>query len=145
MLDLFFAGEAGFRQEGVVVAASHGPKPGSTQFKLSFRLIVPGFKMRMSAIKARLEAVDTAGVFDRAPYNKAQKLRCIGAYKTPTDRRVMALQGAAPSAALLLGTLAQLTASEDVELRCQPRAGVQKRPRRALGDITPGEVLHSAA
>ena len=84
-LDVFF----GTRPETVIVASSHGGD------KLSFRFFVPGFRMRVGDIKARILRMGlgnrTGGPFDTAIYGATQKLRCVGSIKTAEDARPLIL------------------------------------------------------
>ena len=161
ILEKFFAGQPTFDWSKVIVASSHGEvrksrkdargrkgrtpetdentPPGQlgeqrdrdVYHKLSFRIIVPGFKMTMSAMKQRLAEVDPRGVFDRSPYMKTQKLRVVGAHKTPEDRRVMDLHGQLPTREAMGLSLVQVVGEEDVHLQF---GGTGKR-RRPLGDV----------
>ena len=104
-LDRFF----GFTPETIVIASSHSP-PG-TGNKLSYRLFVPGFRMLASDMKKRLVrlGLDKNRPFDGAIYGANQKLRMVGSFKTPDDRRVLALVDREPTEATLLDTLVQVT------------------------------------
>ena len=133
VVERFFEGQESFSWERVLVASSHGlvTKRGEQKHKVSFRLIVPGFKMTTAAMKRRLIAVDPRRVFDRQPYGETtQKLRAVGSIKTPEDRRVMHYDGTA-TAELLESTLVQLVREEDVLIEAAP---VGKRGRRPLQD-----------
>ena len=97
--------------EGVVIASSHGGE------KLSYRIFVPGFRMRMSDIKKRITrlALDnkSGGPFDTAIYSANQKLRMVGSIKTPADARVLKLIDAEhrdvePTRERLLDTVVQV-------------------------------------
>ena len=101
VLEKFFEGHAFDWERQVIIASSHGRTPRC--YKISYRLVVTGFRMTMAAVKARLVAVDTEKLFDPAPYNKTQKLRAVGAIKAASDRRVMDL-ARRPITAELLGT-----------------------------------------
>ena len=73
----------------VIIASSHG---GS---KLSYRILVPGFRMRLSDVKKRILRLGlddkSGGPFDPAIYGVNQKLRMPGSFKTPQDARVLKL------------------------------------------------------
>ena len=89
-----------------LVAASHGGD------KLSFRLYVPGFRMVVRDIKARIARLGL-DVFDPAIYGSRQKLRMAGSIKTRQDQRPLLLQDVPlddrgrPSVELLAQTLLQ--------------------------------------
>ena len=99
----------GFTPETIVIASSHSP-PG-TGNKLSYRLFVPGFRMLVADMKKRLVrlGLDKNRPFDGAIYGANQKLRMVGSFKTPDDRRVLALVDREPTEAVLLDTLVQVT------------------------------------
>ena len=118
--------------DGIVIAASHGPG------KLSFRIFVLGFRMRMSDIKRRIVrlGLDKDHPFDTAIYGATQKLRMVGSIKEPSDARVLKLIDAQhrdvePTRERLLDTLVQVAdptwplLTEDA-----PTAPPPKRPRR---------------
>ena len=93
----------------VLIAASHGGD------KLSFRLYVTGYRMKVEHIKKRLArlGLDRNRPFDDAIYGKNQKLRMAGSIKTSQDTRVLKLIDRAgrpvqPTEALLLDTLVQV-------------------------------------
>ena len=96
----------------VIIAASHGGE------KLSYRLFVPGYRMRLGDIKKRILRLHldgrSGGPFDPAIYSVNQKLRMVGSIKTTTDARNLKLVDAdgrdvEPTADLLLATIAQVT------------------------------------
>ena len=99
----------GFTPPTIVIASSHSP-PG-TGNKLSYRLFVPGYRMLVSDMKKRLVrlGLDKNRPFDGAIYGANQKLRMVGSFKTPDDRRVLALVDREPTEAALLDTLVQVT------------------------------------
>ena len=99
----------GFTPPDIVIASSHSP-PG-TGNKLSYRLFVPGFRMLVADMKKRLVrlGLDKNRPFDGAIYGANQKLRMVGSFKTPDDRRVLALVDREPTEAVLLDTLVQVT------------------------------------
>ena len=97
----------------VVIAQSHGGP------KLSYRLFVPGVRMRVGDVKARLVrlGLDRNKPFDGAIYGTNQKLRMVGSIKTQKDQRPLMLideRGARvqPTLALLLDTLVQVADPE---------------------------------
>ena len=98
----------GFTPPNIIIASSHSP-PG-TGNKLSYRLFVPGFRMLVSDMKKRLVrlGLDKNRPFDGAIYGANQKLRMVGSFKTPDDRRVLALVDREPTEAALLDTLVQV-------------------------------------
>ena len=99
-----------------IVAASHGAGEGHPNGdKLSYRIFVPGFRMRMADIKARLLrlGLDKNRPFDAAIYGSQQKLRMVGSIKTQQDPRPLELvdvhgQVVSPTRDLLLDTLVQV-------------------------------------
>ena len=128
-IDTFF----GFRPDRIVISASHGGE------KLSYRVYVPGYRMRMADQKARLVrlGLDKNRPFDAAIYGSQQKLRMTGSIKTPQDTRVLKLIDAQgknllPTEALLLDTLVQVV-EEDwpllTEGSSQPTAPTVPAPR----------------
>ena len=85
-LSAFFHDQPGFDVEAdVILATSHGGP------KLSIRAYAPAYAMHVADIKARIRALrlgnKDGGVFDEAVYSARQKIRAIGAIKTPTDAR----------------------------------------------------------
>ena len=101
-LDAFFG-----TRPAHLVAQLHGGD------KLSFRIYVPGYRMRMVDIKERIVSLrlDTAlgGPFDAAVYSKRQKLRMVGSIKTQQDRRALQpLDGTTPGFRYIVDTLVQV-------------------------------------
>ena len=129
VLEKFFEGQPSFSWDKVIIASSHGLVDEGD--KVSFHFIVPGFQMTMASIKARLEAVDADGVFDRMPYSRGtQKLRAVGSIKTRADPRPLVLCGREPTRELLEASLVQLVAEDDVHLHFAPTAKKGRKRRR---------------
>ena len=118
----FFGGEM---PKGVILAASHGGE------KLSYRIFVPGYRMRLG-LDGR-----SGGPFDPAIYSTNQKLRMPGSIKTPQDTRVLKLiddQGddVEPMLELLQATIVQAVEDEwplleeaDNVVAVRPRADIE--------------------
>ena len=107
-VDTFFGHP--FPRDRIVIASSHGGD------KLSFRIFVPGFRMLMADIKARIVrlGLDKNRPFDAAIYGATQKLRMVGSIKTPEDARPLILstlhgKPVDPTKDLLLDTIVQVT------------------------------------
>ena len=142
----------GIMPERVLIAAAHGGD------KLSYRLFVPGYRMRMSDIKARIVrlGLDKNRPFDAAIYGAQQKLRMVGSIKTPQDQRPLKLVDrngceVEPTLDLLMDTLVQVV-NEDWPLLTEATPRAPKRtathtPETQLS-IAVGEeavaVAHSA-
>ena len=117
-LDAFFGVGPDTPRPRILIAASHGdPDAAVNADKLSYRIYVLGFRMRMSDIKRRLLRLRLddkhGGPFDAAIYSANQKLRMAGSIKTPDDPRNLALVDSTgaprePTAALLMDTLVQV-------------------------------------
>ena len=122
-VDRFF----GFTPPEIVIASSHSP-PGQGN-KLSYRIFVPGFRMLVADMKKRLVrlGLDKNRPFDGAIYGANQKLRMVGSFKTPDDRRVLALVDREPTEAILLDTLVQVT---------DPSWPLLSEPPAAAGPLT---------
>ena len=115
----------------VLIASSHGGD------KLSLRLYVAGFRMRMADVKARLVrlGLDKNRPFDGAIYGAHQKLRTVGSIKTRQDARPLILVDATgarvePTEALILDTFAQVV-DPDWPLLEEPAAGKSVAKRAA--------------
>ena len=119
LLEAALAGLAAFfghMPDRYIIAAAHGTDPDHPNGnKLSYRIYVPGVRMRMSDIKARLIrlGLDKNRPFDAAIYGSQQKLRMAGSIKTEDDRRPLKLVDEAgaeiePTVQLLLDTLVQV-------------------------------------
>ena len=149
-VDTFF----GFRPERIIVASSHGadlPADHPSHTKLSYRIFVLGFRMRMADIKARLLrlALDSrhGGAFDAAIYGLNQKLRMVGSIKTPKDARNLQLLDAAgapatPTLDLLADTIVQLV-DPAWPLLEEPTAPAGKRPS-SLAAAQPTQLTTTA-
>ena len=103
-IDRFF----GFTPANVRIAESHGGT------KLSYRFYVPGYRMVIGDMKKRLVrlGLDKNRPFDGAVYGVNQKLRTVGSYKTPEDRRVLRLYEAEVDAAAVAQTLVKVVEAE---------------------------------
>ena len=121
----------GFTPPNIIIASSHSP-PG-TGNKLSYRLFVPGFRMLVADMKKRLVrlGLDKNRPFDGAIYGANQKLRMVGSFKTPDDRRVLALVDREPTEAILLDTLVQVT-DPSWPLLAEPPLGPTAGPLTAI-------------
>ena len=73
----------------ILFATSHGGA------KLSIRAYASAYVMHVADIKKRIRALGLGnkdgGVFDEAVYSTRQKIRAVGAIKSPTDARVLAI------------------------------------------------------
>ena len=106
----------GFMPDRVLVSASHGGA------KLSYRIYVPGFRMRIADQKARLLRLGldgrSGGPFDAAIYGANQKLRLTGSVKTAEDARLLRLidpvdmSPVEPTRGLLADTIVQVVDDE---------------------------------
>ena len=86
----FFGDQPNFDLDAdIMFATSHGGP------KLSIRAYAPTFTMRVADIKLRIKALrlgnKDGGVFDEAVYGTRQKIRAVGAIKTPQDSRPLAI------------------------------------------------------
>ena len=104
------------------ICQSHGGN------KLSFRIFLRDYKMVIGDQKRRLRrlGLDKNRPFDDAVYGRLQKLRTVGSFKTPQDRRVLEfLDGSAPTEQNILDTFVQHV-TDDMQLLCEndlaPRA-----------------------
>ena len=117
---------------GVIIASSHGGD------KLSYRLFVPGYRMRLGDIKKRILRLGldgrAGGPFDPAIYGSSQKLRMPGSIKTPQDTRNLKLIDAThhdvePTLELLLATIVQ-NVDEAWPLLEEPEEAPKAPPKR---------------
>ena len=127
----------GFMPDLVVLASSHGPPTGPNAHKLSFRIYVSGFRMRLADVKARILRLGLdsrhGGPFDPAIYSTNQKLRLVGSVKGSGDTRNLQLIDSAgapvqPTPDLLLATLVQVV-DDSWPLLAEPPTASIRDPR----------------
>ena len=87
-LAAFFADQPTFDLDAdILFATSHGGD------KLSIRAYAPDYAMHVADIKKRIKALrlgnKDGGVFDEAVYGIRQKIRAVGAIKSPADPRLL--------------------------------------------------------
>ena len=90
--------------------------------KLSFRIFLRDYKMVIGDQKRRLKrlGLDKNRPFDDAVYGKNQKLRMVGSYKTPDDKRVLdLLDRGCPTEQSILDTIVQHV-TDDMVLLTEP-------------------------
>ena len=133
----------GFTPTHVIVSQAHGGD------KLSYRIYVVGYRMRIADVKARLLRLGLddrhGGPFDPAIYGTNQKLRCTGSQKTRADPRPLQLvdldgRPVAPTEDLLHHTLVQVV-DDEWPLLEEPPAG----PTRAQAQATGSEAAANTA
>ncbi len=71
----------------IFVATRHGVK--GDRFKISFRAVVQGYKIKYTDIPLLTQCGDRQDYFDLAPYNKNQLLGIVGGCKGNGDDRVL--------------------------------------------------------
>ena len=132
----------GRRPDRVVVSSSHGGP------KLSYRIYVLGYRMKIADQKARLARLGlderSGGPFDAAIYGANQKLRMTGSIKTPDDTRVLALSTpegvpldpTQVTCAMLVDTLVQVV-DPAWPLLEEPGTGTRKRDAPAVPTAVP--------
>ena len=111
-------------QPRLSICESHG------NGKLSYRIFLPDYKMTIADQKRRLQrlGLDKNRPFDAAVYGTNQKLRMVGSFKKPDDRRVLKfLDGSAPTEQNIMDTIVQYT-TPDMTLLTEPTATAPPTP-----------------
>ena len=127
----------------VMTATSHGGD------KLSLRFYAPGYVMRVPDIKKRIKALRlgnrSGGIFDEAVYGARQKIRAIGAFKTPDDRRLLDIPDREDLPHYVIQHVPEdaihLSVPKPAPPRAAPTAPAPKRPRPAPPVPDPVEAI----